>query len=305
MNGNNRFVANIKKSAGIRICILFGTFFFMLVISSILNSFVDSFDTLSKRNQLLLCSIIQSLFVFCIPAFFLARFCSRKPLRWLAFKNTFSFKAFIGVIIVYILAIPAMNQLIIWNSNLHLPDSLITIENYLRNMENNNAATTEILLNTNSIPGIITGILIIGVTTAIGEELFFRGSLQKIFVDSGISIGVSIWTAAFIFSFFHFQFFGFFPRLLMGVFFGYLLYWTRNIWIPIFAHALNNSIVVVGSSSYNESISSMQYHFENFGIETEGIPIIAIISGITTILFLYYLNAYFFRQQIIREKING
>jgi hypothetical protein len=27
---------------------------------------------------------------------------------------------------------------------------------------------------------------------------------------------------------------------------GYLLYWTNNIWVPVFAHFLNNTISVVG-----------------------------------------------------------
>lgn len=44
------------------------------------------------------------------------------------------------------------------------------------------------------------------------------------------------------------QFFGFLPRMLLGAYFGYLLYWTRNIWIPVFAHFVNNAIAVISMS---------------------------------------------------------
>ena len=39
--------------------------------------------------------------------------------------------------------------------------------------------------------------------------------------------------------------FGFFPRLLLGIFFGYLLLWSRNLWLPILAHFINNGVAVI------------------------------------------------------------
>ena len=55
----------------------------------------------------------------------------------------------------------------------------------------------------------------------------------------------AIWAAAFIFSFMHFQFFGFLPRLLLGAYFGYLIWWSGSVWVPVIAHAVNNSLVVL------------------------------------------------------------
>jgi hypothetical protein len=52
---------------------------------------------------------------------------------------------------------------------------------------------------------------------------------------------VAIWIAAAVFSFIHFQFYGFFPRLFLGAFFGYLYVWFRCIWVPIAAHFFNNA----------------------------------------------------------------
>jgi hypothetical protein len=60
-----------------------------------------------------------------------------------------------------------------------------------------------------------------------------------------MNVKIAIWLAAFIFSAIHMQFFGFFPRLLLGAFFGYLLLWSGNLWLPIVAHFTNNGIAIV------------------------------------------------------------
>jgi membrane protease YdiL (CAAX protease family) len=75
---------------------------------------------------------------------------------------------------------------------------------------------------------------------ALGEEIFFRGVLQSLFERYLGNSHAAIWIAAAIFSFIHFQFYGFFPRLLLGAFFGYLYVWFRTIWVPIVAHFFNN-----------------------------------------------------------------
>jgi membrane protease YdiL (CAAX protease family) len=84
------------------------------------------------------------------------------------------------------------------------------------------------------------GLAVIAGLAALGEELFFRGVLQSLFERYTGNHHVAIWVSAGIFSFIHFQFFGFFPRLFLGAFFGYLYVWNRNIWIPIVAHLFNN-----------------------------------------------------------------
>ena len=54
---------------------------------------------------------------------------------------------------------------------------------------------------------------------AFGEELFFRGAIQGVLGEK-MNIRFAIWISAIVFSAIHFQFYGFFPRMLMGAFFG-------------------------------------------------------------------------------------
>lgn len=63
-------------------------------------------------------------------------------------------------------------------------------------------------------------------------------------MSTRLNVHVTIWVVAVIFSLFHFQFFGFMPRLLLGAYFGYLLVWSRSLWVPVLVHVFNNSLVV-------------------------------------------------------------
>jgi uncharacterized protein len=92
---------------------------------------------------------------------------------------------------------------------------------------------------------LIANLIIIAVLPGIGEELIFRGILQK---QVGLMLKnpiAAIWIAGFIFSAIHLQFEGFLPRMALGVVLGYLYHWTQNLWVPIIAHAFNNGIQVI------------------------------------------------------------
>lgn len=88
-------------------------------------------------------------------------------------------------------------------------------------------------------------LIIIAILPGIGEELIFRGILQKQVGLIFRSPVAAIWIAAFIFSAIHLQFEGFLPRMVLGAVLGYLYYWTKNLWVPIIAHAFNNGVQVV------------------------------------------------------------
>jgi uncharacterized protein len=91
----------------------------------------------------------------------------------------------------------------------------------------------------------LMGILVIGVLAGIGEEFLFRGVLQpKLHLFTG-NAHVAIWLSAFIFSAIHFQFYGFFPRMMLGAVFGYLYLYSGSLVYPIIGHILNNTFTVV------------------------------------------------------------
>ena len=291
MSDTNTFVTNLKKSTGLRLLVLFGSFVLLLVATSVISEIIKNSTFFTTRQGLLAASALQCIFAFCIPAWLAARYASVAPMKWLGMAKVPTFKSLIGVIIVYILALPAMNCLIEWNASLHLPASLSSIEQTLRGWEEANANVSRQLLDANGIMEVISGILVVGILAGLSEEMFFRGALQRIFADSGMGITFAIWGAAFIFSTFHFQFFGFFPRWIMGVFFGYLLVWTGSLWVAVFAHVLNNSIVVV-----SEAFASQTGFMESIGTGVGSFPVIMpLSSAIITIVFLLWFGPFFFK----------
>jgi membrane protease YdiL (CAAX protease family) len=101
------------------------------------------------------------------------------------------------------------------------------------------------LINTGNSGVLILNLLTIAFIPAIAEELIFRGVLQKIFGRLFKSGHAGIWFTAFLFSTVHFQFFGFVPRFILGLAFGYLYFWGGSLWLPVIAHFVNNAFPVV------------------------------------------------------------
>ena len=199
---NNPF----RNSAGFRLMVLFGVFFITLLSVAILSQAIPLIPGISERSAMFISSATQCLLAFCLPAWLTAKFASPVPSRWLYLDNAPTLKAIAGVIIVYVLALPAMNQIIEWNASIHFPQALHEVEETLRKWEESNNGITRKLLESSSIGGIITGVCIVGILTGFSEEIFFRGALQGIFVRSRIGTAISVWVAAIIFSAIHFQF---------------------------------------------------------------------------------------------------
>lgn len=160
-----------------------------------------------------------------------------------------------------------------WNMQMKLPEASKDLEDWMRRQEDEMAALTKGIVMTDSLPILLMNILVIAILPAIGEELFFRGALQGIIKRWFGNPHVAIWLTAIIFSAIHVQFFGFFPRLLLGAFFGYMLIWTHNIWIPIFAHFVNNAMVAIiafvytkQGKTYEELMADNNYHFSLYFI---------------------------------------
>ncbi|MCH5227927.1 MAG: CPBP family intramembrane metalloprotease [Muribaculaceae bacterium] len=289
----NLILKSVRESAGMRLSVLFGSFFILLIISSFLGIIVNQIQFGDARTHALCTSVIQSLLAFCVPALLVAKFSSNKYLEWLELTKAPKLKALFGVLLVYGLSMPAMEWLIQWNAGLHLPESLSGIEETLRNWEDASASATETLLEAHGFWAVTAGVLIIGVLTGFSEELFFRGGLQGIFVRTSVGRNVSVWLAAFIFSCMHFQFFGFLPRLLMGAFFGYLLIWTRCIWVPVFAHVLNNSAVVITSALAGQPSTGL---LENDNVSLYLGNSLSVAGSVTlTVLFLVFCRNYLFK----------
>ncbi len=226
--------------------------------------------------------LTQNLLAFILPVIITIVFISPTPISFVQINKRPTTKTTLFLIATFIAMTPAMNYLVEWNANISLPESMKGIETWMRNTENAAQAVTDKILNNNNI---LLSILLVGVLTGLSEEFLFRGGLQRILITRPMNAHIAIWLTAFIFSAIHFQFFGFFPRLIIGAFFGYLAYWSGSLWTAIIAHALNNSTVIIAHAINHQS----GFNLDTLGVTQLGeFPILALISVIITTILIYF-----------------
>lgn len=212
-----------------------------LEISSLLsNSEGEQYVDILKYFQ-----IVQELGLFLIPPLLIAPLLSYHPGKFLGTSVSPDPKRTLMVILLMFMAAPLINFTAYLNSQLSLPEGLSGVEQWMKSTEQSADEITKLFLNVNTTGGFILNIVMIGILPAIGEEFLFRGLLQRLFSEMTKNYHAGIFIAAFLFSALHLQFFGFLPRFLMGVLFGYLLVWSGSIWLPIVAHFVNNTTAVV------------------------------------------------------------
>ncbi len=266
-----------------RITMLWCAFILCLVFTTIVSSAIPLL-TSDTRLVIYASILLQNLCVFIVPAILTTFFITPQPISYLRLNKSPELKFVAYLIIILIISTPAMNYIIHLNESIDLPDS--DIEQWMRNTEAAARAVTEQLTTGMTFPSFIMVICLVGILTGIGEEVFFRGALQRIFIQRPINAHMAIWSTAFIFSALHFQFYGFIPRMLLGAFFGYLAWKSRSLWTPIIAHAFNNSIVVV--SAYLASSGLVSSDFNSIGVPQSGeLPILAIISLVVTVIGIW------------------
>jgi len=224
--------------------------------------------------------------VFFLPVFALVFFTSKNISGYLSMNSRpGSVAIFITIILVYS-SLPFNGFLTSINENMQLPAAFAGIEQWMKDKETQANGLVEIILSTNSVNVLMISLVVVALMPALGEELFFRGVLLKLFRQITHNIHWAVLISAFIFSFFHLQFYGFLPRFMMGLMLGYLFVITQNLWIPILFHFVNNaSSVILFYLHYNGYI---QLSMDKFGTTQNMVYIIGSLLMIIWLMVMLY-----------------
>ncbi|UFH57419.1 CPBP family intramembrane glutamic endopeptidase [Spirosoma sp. KNUC1025] len=235
--------------------------------------------------ELMILQAVNHLGTFLLPALLYWYVIERRSWEQFNYKPVSAVAGFGLVALIVIAFMPFDGLIIEWNQNLHLPETLAPIEQWIRDKEKNLEGITKYLTTFQNTGQLLMAMLVIAVIPAIGEEVLFRGILQRNFSYWAGNAHVGIWLSAALFSAIHVQFLGFFPRMLLGALFGYLYFWSGNLWVPILAHFVNNGFTVFMVYLYQKKLISMDIE------STESVPIVsALVAFACTAGMLYYFK---------------
>lgn len=210
-----------------------------------------------ELNALKIIQLFSSIGLFIIPPLIYAKLISKNPFIEIGIKAKTSFKSIILTVLIMLVVMPFLSFTIDLNSKLILPEFMSAIEEWMKQSEEKNMLITSSFLKMDNLFEFLFIFFLVAILPAVGEELLFRGVLQKLFIKWTKKYHLGIWVTAILFSALHMQFYGFLPRLILGVMFGYLFFWSKSLWLPIIAHLLNNGSVVIAAyinpNSVNDS----------------------------------------------------
>lgn len=257
---------------------------FNISLEDFMSLISGNYDVPNGRMAMLFAQGLGSGIGFWAASWFIIRFIEKAELHWDIQRARFNGKN-LGLIVLMTLGGMFFNGLLVYlNAQLELPEVMLGIETWMKEMEAQLMELTKFLTDFQSVPELLTGILVIGVFAGVGEELFFRGLIQPKMQGYFKSPHWGIWITAIIFSAIHVQFYGFLPRVFLGALFGYMYHYSGSLLFPIIAHIFNNSLTVVVVYLSNQGLF-------DFDLEsTDSVSYPAAIAGFLVLIlgFLYF-----------------
>ncbi len=232
--------------------------------------------------------ILQSIGLFILPALLAGLLFEKSAFGYNGLNRLPRPIVFLLVIGLMFASLPLINWLSSLNEMMKLPASLSGLEKWMKDTEEEAGKITEAFLDVTTAGGFFVNLLMIAIIPAIGEELFFRGILQRLLGEWFRNIHVAVFVTAFLFGAIHMQFYGLMPRVFLGLVFGYFYVWTGSLWVPVLAHFLNNGAAVI--ISFIAARGMIKTNYEDFGA-TDNIFLIA-GSILFTTLLLYLVKAF-------------
>lgn len=262
-----------KELLTLLLCLFLGMSLGGLISYGIMASGSDNIQT----TKLLL--VVQQITIFIIPALLFSYIIFRKEAG-----REMGLLSFASARIVF-LSLMSIFTISIFIQYSYQLNQLLPMPEWMLKMEEEGKSLIKQILVMDNIQDLIFNILLIGVLPAIGEELLFRGVIQKRLAEHLKRPQTAIWLSAIIFSAIHFQFQGFFPRMFLGALLGYLFWLGGSLWLAILVHFINNAFQVIMYYLYEKKITDIDLDAE-FAIPWSG----ALVSLGITLTLIYLIK---------------
>ena len=227
--------------------------------------------------------LIQFLGMFLIPSLLFGYFSDPQPMKYLGLKAPSKAIYWVLGVLIMLVAVPMVEY--VGQLNHGLPFDPET-RKWMQSMEDEAARTLQVMLGRATITDLLLNVVFIAAFAGIGEELFFRGIIQRLFIRSTKSPWMGIVIAAFLFSFFHFQFFGFIPRFLLGILLGAIYWYSGSLWPAIIAHFVYDAFFIT-LAYFNPALVT---NTEASLVDKSYIAVAALVSTALVVLMVWMMK---------------
>ncbi|MFM7222808.1 MAG: lysostaphin resistance A-like protein [Bacteroidota bacterium] len=210
----------------------------------------ESMQDASRALEVRIAQTVLSVFIFLVPSYVAVRAVSRTPAAYFRLSRHSTWRAYAFGTVVMILMIFVASMLAQFTEWIPLSAQM---ELYFKDMEEQYLQQIEVMSQMNNWTDFVIVLITMALVPAVVEEFFFRGTFQNMMHRATGQFWVSIIITALLFSAIHFSFYGFLARTALGIVLGWLYGMSRNLWVPIVAHFINNAIAV-GEVYYLRSV---------------------------------------------------
>ena len=186
--------------------------------------------------------VLGTLALLFIPAVLWSIVSNGKNMFWLGFnKHINGFQLLLGFMLIFTAGLAAspladLTKFVV----AYFPE----VDKMASNMEILYNKQVAALSNISNWQEYIIALFIMAFFPAMFEEVFFRGAVQNLFTKWWRNPLLSILVTAFIFSLIHMSIYLFLSRMLLGFVLGLMYHQTKNIWVNIVAHFINNGLAL-------------------------------------------------------------
>jgi uncharacterized protein len=226
--------------------------------------------------------LIQFLGLFVIPSLLFGYFSDPKPAQYLGLKSPHQSIYWILGIGALLVSIPFVEYMGVLNQKLVFGGE---VQKWMKSMEEEAAKQIQFMLGKHTAGELFLNLIFISVFAGVGEELFFRGVLQRLFIKLTKNPWAGIILTAILFSGFHLQFFGFLPRLFLGILLGALYWYSGSLWTAILAHFVYDALIIVLVYANPQMVKDANATI----VDPEQLSIMALVSAALTFVIVWQM----------------
>ena len=226
--------------------------------------------------------LIQFLGLFVIPSLLFAYFSDPRPLKYIGLSKPIKPIYWILGIASLIIAIPLVEYTGLLNRQVNFGGA----QKWMQSMEDEALQQIKFMLGKHNLSQLITNIVFISLFAGIGEELFFRGVLQRLFIKAFKNPWLGILLTAFVFSALHVQFFGFIPRFLLGILLGAVYWYSGSLLTAMVAHFVYDAFFITWAYFQPQIIDDSEGTMFNGSVQI----ILALVSAALVALLVWVMK---------------